>query len=114
MDRILHQLGITANYVGYRYTQYAVKLVLEDQAYLTMVTKLLYPTVAAHFLGTAGAVERNLRQAANLAWRSNPKLLERMAGHPLEKRPSVSSFIAILSVHCRTVHRVSEGAAKQM
>ena len=72
MDKVLHQLGITANYVGYRYTHYAVKLVLEDPMYLSLVTKLLYPTVAEHFSNTAGAVERNLRQAADLAWRSNP------------------------------------------
>ena len=90
IEQVLYQLGITANYAGFRYTQYAVKLVMEDRAYLLLVTKQLYPAVAEHFSGTAGSVERNLRQAAALAWRNNPKL----------KRPNASSFIAILAAHC--------------
>ena len=105
VEHVLNQLGITANYAGHRYTRYAVKLVLEDPAYLTLVTKQLYPAVAEHFAGTAGSVERNLRQAAALAWRSNPGLLAKLAGRPLEKRPSASSFLAILAAHCRDLRQ---------
>lgn len=100
IEQVLYRLGITANYAGFRYTQYAVKLVMEDRAYLLLVTKQLYPAVAEHFSGTAGSVERNLRQAAALAWRNNPKLLAEMAGHPLSKRPSASGLLAILAAYC--------------
>ena len=34
IEQVLYRLGITANYAGFRYTQYAVKLVMEDRAYL--------------------------------------------------------------------------------
>ena len=94
---LLYSLGITANYTGFYYTISAVELAVQDPSHLIQVTKDLYPAVAARFSSTTSRVERNLRLITDLAWRTNPRLLEEMAGHPLTQRPYASQFIAILT-----------------
>ena len=94
---LLHRLGITANYTGYYYITYAIELAATDPSHLILVTKDLYPSVAAHFSSTPSRVERNIRHTANVAWHTNPRLLQELAGHPLTQRPCASQFIAILT-----------------
>lgn len=100
---ILFPLGITSNYTGYYFVIHAVELAAADPAHLILVTKDLYPTIAAHFSTTASRVERNLRHIADLAWRTNPQLLQSMAGHPLAQRPCASRFIAIVTMQYQTL-----------
>lgn len=95
---ILFPLGITSNYTGFHYVVHAVELAAADPSHLVLVTKDLYPTVASHFSSTASRVERNLRHIADLAWKTNPQLLQSMAGHSLQQRPCVSQFVAILTM----------------
>lgn len=97
LTQLLLSLGITANYTGFDYTLYAVLLAAEDPARLVQVTKNLYPTVASRFHSTAGRVEQNIRHAAELAWKTNPRMLQDIAGYPLIRRPRASQFIAILT-----------------
>lgn len=97
LSSLLYPLGITAQYTGYYYAICAVELAADDPSHLIMVTKDLYPAVAARLSSTASRVERNLRHVSDLAWRTNPRLLETMAGHPLKQRPCASQFIAILT-----------------
>lgn len=98
IGNLLTPLGITANYTGYYYIIYAIELVATDPSHLILVTKDLYPAVAAHFSSTASRVERNIRHTAGLAWDTNPGFLQELAGHPLKQRPRASQFIAILTV----------------
>ena len=93
---LLLRLGVTPNYRGFALTLTALELLREDPEALVMVTKRLYPDVARRHRSSWRAVERNLRTAAALAWRHNPGLLRRMAGFPLEGRPTVSQFLSIL------------------
>jgi two-component system response regulator (stage 0 sporulation protein A) len=94
---LLLSLGVTANYTGFFHCAYAVSLVLRDWERLLYITKCLYPEVAEHFNTSPGAVERNIRTAASAAWSSNRSLLEEMAKHHLQTRPTASQFIAILA-----------------
>jgi len=94
--QLLFPLGVTANYTGYYYTIYAVELVASDPSHLASVTKDLSPAVARQFSSTNSRVERNIRHTAGLAWKTNPGLLQKMAGHPMYHRPCASQFIAIL------------------
>ena len=96
LSSLLYPLGVTPQYTGYYYISFAVELAAADPSHLMLVTKDLYPTVAARFASTPSRVERNLRHMTDLAWRTNPKLLEDMAGHHLSSRPHASKFIAIL------------------
>ena len=61
----------------------------------------LYPQVASCFSTTASRVERNIRHTVDLAWRTNPRLLQELAGYPLLRRPCASQFIAILAEFCK-------------
>jgi len=94
---LLYRLGVTANYTGYYYVTYAIELAATDPSHLVLVTKDLYPAVAARFSSTPSRVERNIRHTADVAWQTNPHLLQKLAGHPLTQRPRASQFIAILT-----------------
>lgn len=97
LSSLLYPLGVTPQYTGYYFTVCAVELAAADPSHLVLVTKDLYPSVAARFSSTSSRVERNLRHMADVAWRTNPQLLEVMAGHALPHRPCASLFIAILT-----------------
>ena len=93
----LYQLGLTANYTGFFHIAYAVHLAVQSPQRLRLVTKWLYPDVAAYYNTTPAAVERNIRLAVNIAWRCNPGLLSALAGYQLEEKPTAAQFIAILA-----------------
>ena len=94
---LLMKLGITPNYVAFSQTAFALKLIRGNPDSLQLVTKCLYPDVAKQFGTNWKAVERNIRSAADIAWRCNPELVTNLAGYPLAERPKAAQFIAILS-----------------
>lgn len=96
IDMLLRHLGADLHYIGYRYTEYALLLMKEDEQCIHSVTKWLYPEIARRYQTTCHAVERNIRTLSLVAWRSEPCLLQTMAGHALDKRPTSSQFLAIL------------------
>ena len=98
---LLYSLGITANYTGFFYVSYAVYLIQLQPERLQLVTKWLYPGVAAHFHTSWKAVERNIRTAVGVAWELRPEMLERIHGGSLSKRPSNARFLAILANYLR-------------
>lgn len=99
---LLRRLGVTANYKGFPYTAYAAALCDERPELLMMVTKNLYPQVARQYRTTWQAVERNIRTVAEVAWKRNPALLERMAGAALEEKPRCAEFISIVTTGLRS------------
>ena len=96
LRRMLLKLGATPRYIGFDYLIYAVTLSLNNRQYLLSVTKELYPTVAKHYHTTIYSVERDIRTVITAIWKRNPNYLQTIAGYPLEKKPSVGEFIAIL------------------
>ena len=96
---LLYRLGITANYIGFFHTSYAVYLAAQQPARLLLVTKWLYPEVAKHYATTWKCVERNIRTAVHIAWATSPELLEALAMHPLVQKPKAAKFLSILALH---------------
>ena len=96
LRRVLLKLGATPRYVGFDYLIYAVTLSLNNSQYLLSVTKELYPAVAKRYHTTIYSVERDIRTVISAIWKRNPDYLNVIAGYPLEKKPSVGEFIAIL------------------
>ena len=94
---LLDRLGVTANYTGFFHTSYAVYLATQQPERLLLVTKWLYPEVARHYQTSWRCVERNIRAASAIAWRTNLPLLEELAHRPLPQRPTASTFLAILT-----------------
>lgn len=97
---ILWKLGGTPNYSGFHYLQYGIGLVLEEEECLLAITKELYPEIARHYHTTCGSVERSIRKMIAVMWEKNPEFLEKMAGYPLRKRPTVGEFMGLLSLYC--------------
>ena len=99
--KLLTQLGADLHYIGFRYTEYALLLMGEDEQCIHSVTKCLYPEIARRYQTSCHAVERNIRTLSQVAWKSEPGLLQKMAGHSLEKRHPVSflqSYFHILRI----------------
>lgn len=98
----LCRLGITANYAGFQHTIDAVTIAAEDIGKLQLVTKQIYPEIAAKYNTGADQVRRNIEKVCTLAWERNPKLLSELAMYELKKKPGTSEFLAIVTVHLFT------------
>lgn len=96
IHKLLTHLGADIHYIGYRYTEHALLMMKEDEQCIHSVTKCLYPVIAKRYQTSCQAVERNIRTLSLVAWRSEPLLLQKLAGHTLDKRPTSSQFLAIL------------------
>lgn len=96
---LLYRLGVTANYVGFFHTAYAVYLSVQQPEKLLYVTKWLYPEVAKHYQSSWICVERNIRTVSGLAWDQNRSILEQLAQQALPAKPTASRFIAILTAY---------------
>lgn len=94
-------VGITANLKGYAYIRTSVDMVMENPEIIYCVTKLLYPEVAKKYRTTSGKVERNIRNAIEIAWnRGNKQAMEDLFGTKLNFsgfRPTNSEFIGMLA-----------------
>lgn len=104
VTHILCRLGITANYAGFHYTAYAVMLAVEDPSRLQLVTKWLYPEVAARYGTNADNVRKCIAKVRDIAWDNDPELLSEMAMHKLKKKPGTSEFPAIIALYIFTDH----------
>lgn len=93
---VLYQLGLTANYTGFFHTAYAAQLALQSPQRLCLVTKWLYPDVAAHYNTTPAAVERNIRASVFRIWNEASPQLNKLSCVPLSERPTSARFLAIL------------------
>ena len=49
---LLLRLGVTANYIGFFHTAFAVHLAIQEPERLLLVTKCLYPEVAGQKIGS--------------------------------------------------------------
>ena len=94
---ILRSFGITRCYKGFKHTEYAICLAIQDESRLEAITKEIYMETADHFGCSWTAVERNIRTAVSRAWAVNPALLCQIAGYPLKTEPSASQFIEMVS-----------------
>lgn len=96
--QILCKLGITANYAGFQYAIDAVLIASEDIGKLQLVTKQIYPEIAAKYNTGPDQVRRNIEKVCSLAWERNPKLLSELAMYELKEKPTATEFLAILTM----------------
>lgn len=108
---IIHQIGIPAHIKGYHYLRHAIILAINDDEMLESITKLLYPSVAAHFDTTASRVERAIRHAIETAWdRGDVDVLNGMFGYTIsvgKGKPTNSEFIALITDNLRLRFKLS-------
>lgn len=97
IENLLLRLGANRSYMGFCYIIYAVKLSIEDENRLQLISKWLYPEIAKKYCTSTQCVERNIRTLVAKIWnKGNRPLLETIAYTPLNKKPNNASFIAIL------------------
>lgn len=95
--RFLYRLGLCEAKKCFATTADAVCICAANPARLEFVTKDLYLDLAKRHGTSWHVVERHLRTACAVAWETAPDLLSVLAGHPLQRRPTPSQFVAILS-----------------
>lgn len=93
--RLLQRFGLTPRYRGYRQLLIALDLLKEDE-YRMYNTKSFYAEIGTYSNSTATAVERNIRTLTERAWMINPKLLEEVAGYPMDYKPTNTDFLSIV------------------
>lgn len=101
ITQIIHEIGVPAHLMGYRYLRSAILLAVTDSKALESVTKILYPTVAKQYGTTPQRVERAIRHAIELAWeRGDINIINSYFGYTIsgvKGRPTNSEFIALIA-----------------
>lgn len=98
----LRHLHIPGYVHGFRYLTYMLLEVVPDPSRLTLITKNLYPDAGNTFGVSTGSVERDIRTAISICWRSKGReTLAQMACHHLDERPTATEFIDIVADYIR-------------
>lgn len=101
LSRLLHEIGVPAHLLGYRYLRRAIEMVIDNVGLLSAMTKDLYPTIAREQGATPSRVERAIRHAIDVAWgRGDTACLRSIFGntvHHERGKPTNSEFIAMLA-----------------
>ena len=101
IERLMSDIGITTNYKGYNYLTDALQICLKSEMGRLKVTKDIYPQVATKHGATSFRVEQNIRFAKEHSYSTRKDRLEEIAGFSLEKVPSNSEFLAMLTEHLK-------------
>ncbi|WP_461809929.1 sporulation initiation factor Spo0A C-terminal domain-containing protein [Faecalimonas sp.] len=98
---VIHEIGVPAHIMGYRYLKDAISLAIEEPDSITAITKIIYPEVASKNHTTPSRVERAIRHAIEVAWsRGNMDVLNHFFGYTISAdsgRPTNSEFIALVA-----------------
>lgn len=70
IEKLLKEIGIPCNLVGYMHITHALKLIVSDNSYIHEITKRLYPAIAERVGSTPPRVERGIRHAIEVVWNS--------------------------------------------
>ena len=113
---LIRRLGANSKYKGYFFVAEAVKISMGDQykplritkdiyPYLEplRITKDIYPYLARKYRSTPTNIEHDIRTMVNVCWEGNKKLLDEIAGYPLEYKPTNSEFIDMLAYYLREI-----------
>lgn len=105
VSEILHTMGVPAHIKGYQFLRQSIIMVIKDPEVISLVTKRLYPDIAALNKTTASRVERAIRHAIEVAWdRGNVEIMNDYFGYTINNmrgKPTNSEFIAMISDRMR-------------
>ncbi|MCI6858915.1 MAG: sporulation initiation factor Spo0A C-terminal domain-containing protein [Eubacterium sp.] len=98
VQKLLLQIGIPANTLGFSYIVTAMELIAMNPEYLQNITKWLYVDIAKKCSSTPHRVERNIRTAISIGFtRGNLDLIEDIFGWSIRADkgiPTNSQFLA--------------------
>lgn len=94
-------VGVPAHLKGYSFLRTSIDMVIKNPDIVHSITKQLYPIVAKKYNTTTNKVERNIRNAIEIAWtRGDKHALAEIFGTALDfsgPKPTNSEFIAMLA-----------------
>lgn len=95
IQKLLFDIGIPVNRLGFLYLTYGMSLVMADYEYATRVSKLLYVDIAARYKTEPVSVDRCIRHAIFIAYERNRNALmcELFNSDTYKKMPTPSEFI---------------------
>jgi len=97
IQHILRTLGIGRRFIGYNILSDALLTALTVPDALVCYKSNIMQPLAIRYQCPLVNIERNIRTVITHAWQVNPDYLCHLAGYPLQKAPSSSEFIDILS-----------------
>lgn len=98
----LRRLHISGHLRGSGYLAYMLARAVPDPGQLHLITKNLYPETGRRYGATIASVERSVRNAIHSGWeKGGGGVLEEMADAPLDRCPTVSEFLHIVSDYIR-------------
>jgi len=77
VTNVIHEVGVPAHIKGYQYLREAIMMVVSDIDVINQITKQLYPEIAQKYGTTPSRVERAIRHAIEVAWRTRPNRYSR-------------------------------------
>ncbi len=98
VTQIISSLQLPAHVAGYRYARECILMTLNDPSVAESVTKILYPAVARKYHTTWTSVERDIRNAVEIAWKRSGG---RMTGFSSTKRPPNRELILTIADRVR-------------
>ncbi|MBQ8297335.1 MAG: sporulation transcription factor Spo0A [Ruminococcus sp.] len=105
---IIRRFRVPAHIKGYHYLRTAILEVLEDASLLDLITKNLYPLVAAQYNTTASRVERAIRKAIETAWnRADIDFLNSFFGYSVnisQGKPTNAELISLIADKIKLHH----------
>lgn len=95
IQKLLFDIGIPVNRLGFLYLTYGMSLVMADYEYATRVSKLLYVDIAARYKTEPVSVDRCIRHAILIAYERKRSALmsELFDAETYKKTPTPSEFI---------------------
>lgn len=98
ISEIFLEIGVPEHILGYRYSEFAIRIAIENPDIINAITYELYPTVANKFNTTASGAERAIRNAIECSWeRISMEAMEKYFGNtvsPIKGKPTNREFIA--------------------
>lgn len=98
ITQIMNSLQLPAHVAGYRFVRECILMTLKEPCMADSVTKILYPAVAKRYDTTWTSVERDIRNAIEIAWKRSDG---NMPGFSTVRRPANREFILTIADRVR-------------
>ena len=95
----IRKLGATSKYKGYYFVAEAIRMAMEFKDRPMKITKDIYPFLAKKFKSKPSNIEHDIRTIVNVCWENRRDVLEKIAGYPLEYRPTNSEFVDMIAFY---------------
>ena len=98
-SKLLRDLGMRENLIGYKYILCSVNICLEDDSAIENLKNNVYPKVAEKFNTKALYIEKSIRNVINCSWNDDsPELYKKLISYSSKdcKKPKIKELLSLL------------------